>query len=62
MNDLHLIQTDKQKIAYKKYYDANKIKINERRKLIKYAFKSISTRLEKKLKKIWMIKKKTDFF
>ena len=56
MNDLNIIQTNRQKIAYKKYYDANKVKINERRKLIKYAFKTISNRLEKKLKKIWKIK------
>ena len=55
MNDLNIIQTNRQKIAYKKYYDANKVKINERRKLIKYAFKTISNRLEKKLKKIWKI-------
>ena len=44
MNDINLIQTNKQRIAYKKYYDKNKLKINERRKLIKYAFKTISIR------------------
>ena len=55
----HLHHKEDHNRAYKKYYDNNKIKINEKRKLAslkKKNFKVLVKQLEKKLTKIWRIK------
>jgi hypothetical protein len=52
-----LSKEEKHNISYKKYYNKNKSTINDKRKLIKNSFKIISARLEKKLSKIWRIKR-----
>ena len=58
-----LSKINKAKISYKKYYETNKVKIQEKRKLklngkpLTKTFKVIQKQLEKKLIKIYRIKK-----